>query len=297
MRSRLLGLFILLLGLSACQERGDGFETTAAGNGIVGGVEVAETDAEARMAVALINQASGEICTGTLITENIVLTAAHCVVLHVKGESIMTNYLIPAQPNDLMVAFGTKPFSEDVETRAIRSFRIHENYKGSGKGDDLAVLRLDEKAPAGTAIARLPVTDELNSLEAVFFTAVGYGRTNGKIDKRAVDANGELLPREDAGEGVLRKVEMRATVSFGYFSAFTAAQKDGRGVCFGDSGGPALKTQNNRSIVIGVASAVLTDDSANIDAENYDSCSYASIYTNVFTYKRWITDTIKALMK
>ena len=68
------------------------------------------------------------ICAGSLITDSVVLTAAHCV----------------ESPGDFSVLIGEEDILANGSTRAVDKYVIHPGWSGNvGTGTDLALLHLD----------------------------------------------------------------------------------------------------------------------------------------------------------
>lgn len=282
MRANILILLITSLMLSACQGLDGSLSSVGSvdGTGIVGGTDLQDGDSEAHPVALLMNQESAEICTATFIDDETLLTAAHCVMVRGIGEDGLSEILIPAAAENLKISFGVSPFlNDDAPIRDIVAVRVHEKYGGQERAD-LAVLRIAGKKPASATIAAL-AGDESKNPTAFEFTAVGYGRTNGLLDEDA----------GTPGDGVLRKVRLQARFENETDRTFVADQAAGKGVCFGDSGGPALKEDGNGGwTVVGVASGVF-----GAKDELQDQCKSSSLYISVAAYRAWILDSMKAL--
>ncbi len=170
-------------------------------------------------------------CSGTLIAEDVFLTASHCTV-ELDG-------LLEALPGtEVLVTFD--PTISEGATFFTGEWFTNPNYNGfQGKGGssdpgDVAVIVLDD-AP-GITPASLPPAGMLDQLKAdhvlkdTRFTAVGYGTVR--------DTN------RTGFQGILDNVD-RNRAEQGYHSLtkawltlpMTPSNSNG-GTCFGDSGGP-----------------------------------------------------------
>ena len=173
-------------------------------------------------------QAAGQaLCTGSILSESMILTAAHCV---------------EGQPTKVQIVFANNVKKATLaQTRmatAIYQNPFWHNPSANRKGD-LAIIKFSGGLPKGFLPVKLADDNfELNNDQDVLFA--GYGVTNGK---------------KETGAGTLR---MTKTKVIGQKSK-TEVMTDGRetSVCFGDSGGPGFVFINNEFIQWGVASSVL----------------------------------------
>ncbi len=161
-------------------------------------------DAAQRLAVVGVGegQPPGASCSGTLITDDVVLTATHCT----QGEAATRFY----------VTFGADDFDPELVVDVVEKTEHPEL--------DIAMLRL-EFAPA-TRIDVRPIPAFGESLveadEGEIFEQAGFGQTESG------ESNGLFFvaePFDSFEEG-------------GYLVVNGEGQ---HGVCFGDSGGPSLR--------------------------------------------------------
>jgi hypothetical protein len=128
------------------------FETTSS-DAVAHGEAVLETQVVGGGAASInafpflvaLQLTTGEtFCTGALITQSVVLTAAHCLV---GGFDVL-----PASA--LQVRAGSASLSAEVEGLPVRRVIIHENYFDT-PGFDIALLELAEKQQHPTALGRM----------------------------------------------------------------------------------------------------------------------------------------------
>lgn len=235
--------------------------------GIVGGVEVTEKDSSRSSVVLLVDQNVGFICTGTLIAPQTVLTAGHC---------------LSENKDSLKVVFGLQPLlDEKSDIRDVEAMIRHDDYKKNDyERNDIALVRFQGDLPEGYRFARLGEDADFKSESQFPFLAVGYGRTNGRMNDPDSAAT--------EGSGVLRQVELKALFFDDKKIDFYATQKDGKGVCFGDSGGPALLSNDKENVILGVASGVFHMGDVDSMTTDFDSCTQLSLYMDVRGYRPWI---------
>lgn len=268
------GAALLLGSLVACTDQTQiaKLNQVKAGAGIVNGYDVKEGSKESKYLVFIVDQSQGFTCTGTLISDKLVLTAAHCV-----GE----------KPENMKIFFGTNPVGADeLVSRDVVKFLAHESYVARSEfPNDIALIRFDGGLPDGAKVARLGNPKDLEGRLDLSVLAIGYGRSDGlnAVDGKVSETSGRLRAK------ILRTKAINP-----YSPVMTVLQNSG-GTCFGDSGGPALLVKENEAVVMGVASGVynLGEDEA---AEGFDACSYFSEYTFVPVYQKWIKEASDKLL-
>ncbi len=113
-------------------------------------------------------QIGGALCTGTLVAERVVLTAAHCVE-DFSGGSVF-------------VAFTTGFDDPDPQTIRVTQIVWHRYYDpnslGAGLPYDIAMIRLRDPAPDGIEPMAMNL-DPLPDLVGDSMLAVGFGNNDG----------------------------------------------------------------------------------------------------------------------
>jgi hypothetical protein len=172
-------------------------------------------------------------CTATLITNTLVLTAAHCVCPNQLRVS--PSDCVPRATFFLDNVFPVNNQSARATLSIEGTVRVHPEYTLRGwLREDYAVVNLDRPITAVAKVTPIPLEAPFNTVipgEAV--TLVGYGG---------------MGPDCSAGSKEKLKMSMSVDASgWGGIALKSAAQH----VCPGDSGGPAL---NSSGHVVGVAS-------------------------------------------
>jgi secreted trypsin-like serine protease len=233
---------------------------------IVGGEDVTN-EIFAKHIVAIHNDQRGYWCTGSLIGRNTVVTAAHCFM---------------DDPSAHTIYFSKSVIQFDNAQSKVTAYKIHPQYNATAwtNRNDLAIATFSGSYPTGYEPINFPSTDDLANIGGEFF-ATGFGSTTARRDI------------QNDGAGVLRytRIKLDTQVLTPAQNQFTVDQTNGHGVCFGDSGGPAFIKRGDQRIIIGVASAVYSNDEEAKKHPDYDVCRYNGIYISVYPYKDWIQKT------
>lgn len=293
---RLPLLFIAISFLVACSgqdlQRGQISQLNQSHQGIVGGQEIAPGSDASKIVVLVrglyqeTEKNDGftktvshlEICTGAFITDDIVMTAAHCVF---------------EAPYKLQIVYTTNSHDDSAPASEVESAVKNPDYvpvdsfTDTHMDDDIALIKIKGKKPADYQVLGLT---QLNKISQKFnIISIGFGRTTG-VEPTEQDP--------DQGVGQLRATGAVALSFDPTRNYFTIDQTNGHGVCQGDSGGPAVVNMDNQYYVIGVAKAVYREgeDLMNANADD-DTCKYKAAYMNVQYYLPWITATVQSLDK
>lgn len=277
------GMFLFSVGtLIGCNKSLENFEdgitleNVDSAQNIINGQAVGNWDPMSFSTVALYIQhpqfagASSikDYCTGTLISKDIVLTAAHCFADFAESVGTSISDIVAKSSVGFGIPTVQKTADRRVVFRNIRSVKIHEKYVVNSVHKatkiplhDIALVKLASPAPVSARVAR--IVSNPNSLQkGLTVTLVGFGLVNAI---RQIDA--QQMMKVDV------QVEDPALTS----TQFTYKVKGGRSACSGDSGGPAyIKTNLGEVAVIGVTSW------------GDHLCSEIGAYTSVPALSSWI---------
>ena len=212
-------------------------------------------------AVVTIIGSRGTFCTGSLIAQDLVLTAAHCV--------------LPGADYKVILPGETPPRLLDVKRMAS-----HPQFNVAGilahrASADVALLQLAAPLPASKAPAPLgaPVIPiEVGSR----FTIAGVG-----VTRRGDGKSGGTIRAAD-----LAVTGKPGTLQIRLADPLTNNLREGLGACTGDSGAPAFEMQAGRAVIIGVVSW-------STGANNTDGCGGLTGVTPLTLYREWILRTAR----
>lgn len=236
---------------------------------IFGGRELAADSSVAHAIVAILyrDDSGLGLCTGTLLGPTLVVTAAHCTA---------------GNRADLRVVFA--PTLENVPADRLRGVAAISrpdpppdaaSRKAFNNPGDIALIALDAPAPPDAGFARL--TDDPVAGD---YAIAGYGATS---ELAAPNADGK---RQLGFDRVLRSATLALTLKDG---VLVGDQSGGRGVCTGDSGGPAFRAEGDIIRVSGVLIGVSNSRSAT------DFCRGKAWYVPIARWGDWLVTAAKSL--
>lgn len=195
------------------------------------------------------------ICSGTMITANVFLTASHCT-------SFFTQDLAPEGYVAYVSLDQSIPFGDLTSNKTtllpVAHVVTNPNYNPSqSDSGDIGALIL-ERGVRGVTPAVLPscgLLDQLvaqNGLKTAVFTNVGYGVQN-RVVGGGVPFFQDLNP-------IPRMFSFSSfnSLNGGYLRLSQNSSTGSGGTCFGDSGGPNFLTVNGQQLIVAIT---ITGDS------------------------------------
>lgn len=216
-------LLATLVAVSACADQW----VSSSDSAIVGGTADTGDPAVGAVLIQMSDGTTVAICSGTLISKKVVMTAAHCVSIH--------DPQIPgAAPKQ--VFFGSNVDGSPVALINVTKTTFHPSFneRRLQDGNDVALLLLEREPPSG--ITPMPINRQaMTSHIGESVRLVGFGITSGGMHddgtKRMVTTN-----IDDVDAKLLWVMDPN------------------RNTCNGDSGGPSFVNIGGREVVAGVTS-------------------------------------------
>ena len=212
----------------------------------------------ASRAIVMIVDPRGDLCTGTALTRELVLTAGHCV----------------GRP----LAYRIRIY-QTGQSVGVRSVATHPQfsmaaYSAARATADVALLRLEAPLPESIVPATLAAARRVAVGEML--TVAGFG---------------VVAPYSNFGLGVPRAAALTVTGKPGSLQIRLVDPKTrdataGLGACTGDSGGPAFEA--GRAAVIGVIAWSTGPQSS-------EGCGGLTGLTPLLSYRNWLIETAKKL--
>ena len=204
---------------------------------VYGGVPVNGTPLAVALALNENGKWSGE-CTGALWKPRLIITAAHCVTATGSSSNIAGITVFP--PGARAVIYSNVGPQGASDVKVIGIFKASDYVEANATVDpnDFAVLALDRDL-APSSYSRLATGTELRRWveQSALVDHAGYGLT--APDTPTFDPYGVSLPL------------LSFTASSRLGPVFSTAQSLAKGVCPGDSGSPASKSEAGAMLLIG----------------------------------------------
>ncbi|XP_075153751.1 brachyurin [Haematobia irritans] len=207
-------------------------------------------------------------CGGSIISQNYIMTAGHCLQSVSLGRVFVGSYV-----------YANVASSEMVYNVTRTDFIINEGYDGRrGFLDDIALIHLKEPLKLSPRVQIIPLarsymTEKYLNNEIV--TAAGWGRT----------ADNSTEPNTKLFYVVTPVLAFEKCMCF-YLPGLVNRRKHlcadgtgGRGGCDGDSGGPLIYNERDKNYLVGVTS---------FGSAGGCEIGQPTVYTRVTNYLNWI---------
>ncbi|NWI15090.1 FA11 factor, partial [Crypturellus soui] len=233
---------------------------------IVGGTDSAPGEWPWQVSLHVKLSRQRHICGGSIISNQWILTAAHCVV------SL-------ANPNIWRVYAGILKQSEikaEVPFFKVQEIIVHPQYKFAQAGYDIALMKLE--TPMNFTDLQLPIClpskEDVNTLYTnCWVTGWGYRKERGRVEDILQKVTVPLMSKEECQARYRhRRIDDRV-ICAGY-------EEGGRDACKGDSGGPLSCKHEEVWYLVGITSW----------GEGCARPGQPGVYTKVVQYADWILE-------
>jgi hypothetical protein len=221
-----------------------------------------------RQSVVRVENSQGELCSGTLIGSDLVLTAAHCV-------TDQASYRVVA------VDRSFRPLTMKAIAAAIHPAFVSGTTPRTQPGVDLAILKLQRPFGPGFTPLDPRLGEQIGTGDMVMLAGFGVLAENQKNTARV------LRQTALVSLGPMQVMNRVLVVADRERLAATA----GAGACRGDSGGPILATGRGGHQLLGIVSW----SSGAITSREASACGGLTAVTPIAEHARWIAESSAAL--
>ncbi|OQR74787.1 transmembrane protease serine 3-like [Tropilaelaps mercedesae] len=215
-------------------------------------------------------------CGGSIINDQWIVTAAHCYDDHLSLEN-------------LRIVVGTHDLTRNesaIQTFGINMIINHPEYNMNNVENDIALIKIAGRLNLDGISAApicLPTLSDANTFDRATCVATGWGKTahGGRFSDVLLKVNLPVVSNSVCS--ILYRNVQNARITSDKICA-GRLDREGFGVCEGDSGGPLACHKNGEYQLAGVTSFGVFCGSSR----------YPTVHTRVSTHRTWI-DTVLSI--
>jgi secreted trypsin-like serine protease len=242
----------------------------AASQEIVGGTNT--TISANPWQVSLQSSSGSHFCGGSIINENWILTAQHCVN---SGGTI-------SKPGRVVAGITNRSSSSSGQIRTVAKVVVYPGYQDANYGKDAALLQLSSPLDLSGANAKAIPLATASDGASGFPSAGSVARVTGW---GTLSSGGSTLPDTLQTVDVAVKTNAEAQSSYPQETITAdqlAAASPGKDSCQGDSGGPLTALKGSTRVLVGIVSW----------GYGCADSRYPGLYARVSSFESWINSTI-----
>nr|NP_610874.1 Ser8 [Drosophila melanogaster]AAF58377.1 Ser8 [Drosophila melanogaster]AAY55696.1 IP02554p [Drosophila melanogaster] len=259
--SLLIATFLALLALTNGAVIPIGLEpqTSSLGGRIVGGTA---SSIEDRPWQVSLQRSGSHFCGGSIISNNIIVTAAHCLDT-------------PTTVSNLRIRAGSNKRTYGGVLVEVAAIKAHEAYNSNSKINDIGVVRLKTKLTFGSTIKAITMASATPAHgSAASISGWGKTSTDGPSSATLLFVDTRIVGRSQCGS---------STYGYGSFIKATmiCAAATNKDACQGDSGGPLVSGGQ----LVGVVSW----------GRDCAVANYPGVYANIAELRDWVLQAQKTV--
>ncbi|PVU97080.1 hypothetical protein BB561_000769 [Smittium simulii] len=218
----------------------------------------------------IADSSTSTICSGSLIAGGWILTAAHC--------------LYGGSAKDTTVTISDSVIGNNPKL-SIESYFIHKDYEPRSQKNDIAVIKLTQRAVGTHAkISSVRITDNMR------LRAFGWGARNNSELVASTSLQTVLLETAPSSEC---KKNYPLFEGNGIGNQICTGKTPGNDTCLGDSGGPLMVLEDGTWKLAGITSFGAWPEGSK-SSGLCGSDDVVGIYTNVNKYMAFLTTSTNA---